>query len=278
MTNNILTRNNVKILGLDKGPVVVLSQGFGCDGGTWEKMLPYFTDNYRVVTFDHVGTGDSDLTAYDSVKYAKLDGYAGDLLEICQALNLHDVTFVAHSFGAMMAITAAAAHPEYFGRLVLLASSPSYLDRPEDNYTGGFVAGDVTELIASLDTNYLVWAAAAVMGTPETPENAVELEESFRRFNPVVAREYARACFLADVRHLLRDIAAPTLILQCSNDLLVPSHIGAYLQENLANSTLVQLAATGHCPHLSFPRETSDAILTYLEAPAAAVEPERGTA
>lgn len=274
--NNILTRNNVKILGRDEGPVMVLSQGFGCDGGTWEKMLPYFTDNYRVVTFDHVGAGGSDLTAYDSVKYANLDGYAGDLVEICEALNLRDVTFVAHSFGAMMAITAAAAHPEHFGRLVLLASSPSYLDRPEDHYTGGFVAGDVTELIASLDTNYLVWAAAAVMGTPDIPENAVELEESFRRINPVVAREYARACFLADVRHLLKDITVPSLILQCNNDLLVPSHIGTYLQENLANSTLVQLAASGHCPHLSSPRETSEAILDYLQAQASA-EPENGT-
>ena len=274
---DILTRNNVKFLGRVTGPVVVLSQGFGCDGGTWEKMLPYFTDNYRVVTFDHVGAGGSDLTAYDSVKYAELEGYAGDLLEICEALDLRDVTFVAHSFAAMMAITAAAAHPEHFGQLVLLATSPSYLDRPEDNYTGGFVAADVTELIASLDTNYLVWAAAAVMGTPDAPENAVELEESFRRINPVVAREYARACFLADVRHLLKDITVPTLILQCSNDLLVPSHVGSYLHENLVTSTLVQLAAAGHCPHLSFPRETSEAILDYLQAQAAA-DPENGTA
>jgi sigma-B regulation protein RsbQ len=266
---DVFTRNNIRILGQDGGPVVMFAHGFGCDRGTWQKMLPYFTDTHRVVLFDHVGSGESDMDAYDSVKYATLDGYAADGLEICAELDLHDVTLVAHSVSGMMAIAAAAADPGRLGNLVLLASSPSYMDYPEDGYVGGFTAEDLDGLLSSLDANYLVWTAAmapAIMGTPDVPENAEELEASFRRVNPMVAREFSRVSFLSDVRHLLKDVAVPTLILQCTDDLLAPVHIGRYLQENLPHSTLVQLTATGHCPHVSSPAESAGAIIDYLSA------------
>ncbi|WP_286135483.1 alpha/beta hydrolase [Arthrobacter sp. UCD-GKA] len=278
-----MTRNNIRILGPTNGPVVMFAHGFGCDGGTWEKMLPYFTKKYRVVLFDHVGSGGSDLAAYDSVKYAFLDGYARDMLEICEVLDLQDVTLVAHSVSGMMAIAAAETDPRRLGRLVLLASSPSYMDHPEDGYIGGFSAEDLDGLLSSLDANYLVWVssmAPAIMGTPNAPENAAELETSFRRVNPMVAREFSRVAFLSDVRPLLRNITVPSLILQCTDDLLAPEHIGRYLQQNLAHSTLIQLSATGHCPHVSSPGESADAILGYLAGTAVPrqVEPELNAA
>ncbi|MFC8302271.1 alpha/beta fold hydrolase [Specibacter sp. NPDC057265] len=279
---DVFTRNNIRILGQDDAPVVMFAHGFGGDREVWEKMLPRFTQNHRVVLFDHVGAGGSDPDAYDSVKYATLDGYAGDVLEICTALDLHDVTLVAHSVSGMMAIAAAASDPGRLGRLVLLASSPSYMDYPEDGYIGGFTAEDLDGLLASLDANYLVWAstmAPAIMGTPDHPENAAALEASFHRVNPMVAREFSRIAFLSDVRHLLKDVAVPTLILQCTDDLLAPVHIGRYLQENLSHSTLVQLTATGHCPHVSSPDESADAIVNYLNTnPAQPLEPERSAA
>nr|WP_176704725.1 alpha/beta hydrolase [Arthrobacter sp.]AXV46317.1 pimeloyl-ACP methyl ester carboxylesterase, alpha/beta hydrolase [Arthrobacter sp.] len=276
---DIHTRNNIRIHGPAEGPVLLFAHGFGCDGGTWEKMLPYFTKTHRVVLFDHVGAGGSDMAAYDSDKYAFLDGYAEDILEICEALDLNDVTLVAHSVSGMMAIAAAATNPHRLGRLVLLASSPSYMDHPQDGYIGGFSAEDLDGLLASLDANYPVWAATmapAIMGTPDAPENATVLESSFLRLNPMVAREFSRVSFLSDVRPLLKDITVPSLILQCTEDLLVPDHIGRYFQENLAHSTLIQLTATGHCPHMSSAAESAEAILGYLAGTAASqpAEPE----
>ncbi len=246
---------------------MMFAQRFGCDRGVWEKMLPHFFQTHWVVLFDHVGAGDSDMGAYDSVKYATLDGYASDVLEICELLDLRNVTLVAHSVSGMMAIAAATTDPAHLGRLVLLASSPSYMDYPEDDYIGGFSAEDLDGLLASLDANYLVWAAAmapAIMGTPDNPENDAALEVSFLRVNPMVAREFSRVAFLSDVRHLLQAVTVPTLILQCTDDLLAPPHVGRFLQDNIANSMLVQLAATGHCPHVSSPEECADAIMNYL--------------
>ncbi len=267
MTTDVSARNNVRILGNDAGPVVMFGHGFGCDQGMWRRVLPYFTENYRVVLFDHVGAGGSDKTAYTQAKYASLDGYVQDLLEICTELDLQDVTFVGHSVSAMMAVAAAAEAPERFANLVLLASSPSYMDRPEDGYTGGFSAADIDELLVSLDANYLVWAAAMapmIMGNPDSPELHNELEGSFCRLDPAVARDFASVSFRSDVREQLADVKVPSLILQCSEDLLAPPHIGAYTQEKMPNATLVQLRATGHLPHVSAPAETAEAILSYL--------------
>lgn len=278
---DVYTRNSIRILGPIDGPVVMFAYGFGCDRGTWKKMLPHFTATHRVVLFDHVGAGDSDLGAYDPLKYAALDGCAGDILEICEALDLRDVTLIAHSVSGMIAI-AAAANLKRLGILVLLASSPSYMNYPEDGYIGGLTSEDLDALLSSLDANYLAWAATmapAIMGTPDAPETAAELEASFRRVNPMVALEFSRVAFLSDVRHLLKDVTVPSLILQCTDDLLAPVHIGRYLHENLEHSTLVQLTATGHCPQVSSPGESAAVIVDYLIAHTAQqVEPELSAA
>ncbi|WP_312182267.1 alpha/beta hydrolase [Arthrobacter sp.] len=267
MTSEVLSRNNVQILGNEAGPVVIFAHGFGCDQGMWRRVIPHFTDQYRVLAFDHVGSGDSDKTAYDSAKYSSLDGYVSDLLEICAELDLRDATFVGHSVSAMMAVAAAAAAPQHFANMVLLASSPSYMDRPEDGYTGGFSGADIDELLVSLDANYIVWAAAMapmIMGNPDSPELHNELEGSFCRLDPAIARDFARVSFRSDVRDLLEDVKVPTLILQCSDDLLAPPHVGTYTHDRVPNSTLVTLKATGHLPHVSAPEETAEAILSYL--------------
>lgn len=267
MTTDLRVRNNIRIMGRSAGPVLLLAHGFGCDQGVWDRVLPYFVDDYKVVVFDHVGVGGSDLDAYDAVKYSSLDGYVSDLLEICRELELKNVTLVGHSVSAMMAVAAAVESPELFADLVLLASSPSYLDYPSDSYVGGFTAADIADLLDSLDTNYLSWAATmapVIMGNPQSPELGTELAGSFCRINPAVARGFARVAFLSDVRHLLAGVRVPALILQCSNDLLVPDHLGTYTEERMPMGTLARLQATGHLPHVSSPDETAQAILSYL--------------
>ena len=236
----------------------------------WEQVIPRFTDDYKVVVFDHVGAGNSDLAAYSSAKYATLDGYVDDILELIDELDLQDVTFVGHSVGAMMAIAAAAAAPARLGRVVLVAPSASYMDYPEDGYEGGFSRADLDDLLVSLDTNYLVWAAnmaPVIMGNPEVPALGARLEGSFCRVNPTIARQFARVAFLSDVRHLLPQVAVPALIMQASSDLLCPDHVGHYLRDRMPQATLVQMKATGHLPHVSAPDETADIILDYLRQP-----------
>ena len=269
--SDVRARNFVTTAGDPDGPVLLFAHGFGCDQDMWRYLVPSFTDEHRVVLFDHVGAGRSDLTQYDPARYATLAGYADDLLELCTSMGLRDVTLVAHSISAMMAVSAAVQRPDLFSRLVLVAPSPCYVDDPADGYVGGFSRADIDELLASLDHNYFSWAAAmapVVMGTPDSPELGEELTGSFCRTDPDIARDFARVTFLSDSRQLLPRLRTPALILQCTDDALAPLEVGEYLHARLAGSTLVRLAATGHCPHVSAPVETARAVRAFL-SPAA---------
>ncbi|WAP52236.1 alpha/beta hydrolase [Arthrobacter sp. ATA002] len=267
MGTDIRTRNNVQILGNPDGPVIMFAHGFGCDQNMWQRLVPQFSRDYRLVLFDHMGAGNSDIDSYSSAKYSSLAGYTSDVQDIMAELDLRDVIFVGHSVGGMMGVAAAAADPSRFKALVFLASSPSYMDYPEDGYVGGTSQQDIRELLGSLDSNYMVWAAnmaPVIMGNPDSPELHSELEGSFCRVNPTIAREFARVSFLSDVRHLLPDVTVPTLVMQCSDDLLAPVHVGEYTADQLPDATLAVMKATGHLPHVSAPAETADTILGYL--------------
>jgi sigma-B regulation protein RsbQ len=271
LVSGAIARNNVTVLGPANAPVLVFAHGFGTDQTMWGRVLPWFTDRYRVVLLDHVGSGGSDQSAYDSAAYASLEAYVDDLLDVLAELDLRDATLIGHSVGSMMAVSAAVRDQGgRIGRLVLLTASPSYMNYPEDGYEGGFSRHDLDDVFESLDANYLVWAdsmAPVYMNTPHAPELEHEIQGSFGRITPRVARDFARVAFLSDVRHLLPEVTVPVLVLQSTDDVVTPDHVGTYLHAALANSTLVRLAATGHFPQSSAPAETAAAILDYLKQP-----------
>jgi sigma-B regulation protein RsbQ len=228
-------------------------------------MAPTFEEDYKVVRFDHVGAGRSDITAYDREKYGSLDGYADDVLELCEELELSDVVFVGHSVSAMIGVLAVKRDPSRFSALILVGPSPRYIH--DDGYEGGFARQDIEELLDCLDSNYLGWSGAtapAIMGNADRPELGTELANSFCRTDPTIASQFARVTFLSDNRADLAHVHLPTLILQCSDDMIAPKSVGEFVQAQMPNSVLVQLKATGHCPNLSAPDETAEAILTYL--------------
>jgi sigma-B regulation protein RsbQ len=261
----VLTRNNVSVGGVARGQPMLFAHGFGCDQNMWRHVAPAFAAEYRIVLFDHVGSGGSDLDAYDRAKYSSLDGYAEDVLEICRDLELRDVIFVGHSVSAMIGVLAAAREPERFAKLILIGPSPRYID--DEGYAGGFTAEDIDGLLDALDSNYLGWSnayAPAIMGRPDRPDLEAELTNSFCRTDPEIARHFARVTFLSDNRADLRRVRTPSLVLQCSDDVIAPPSVGEYVHEQLRNSELVHLQAKGHCPNLSAPDETIAAIRTFL--------------
>ena len=244
---------------------MLFAHGFGCDQNMWRFVTPAFESTHRIVLFDLVGAGGSDLTAFDPDRYSDLRGYADDLLEICQALDLQDVVFVGHSVSAMIGVLAATREPDRFSRLVLVGPSPRYINDGE--YVGGFTAEDIDGLLESLDSNYLGWSSAmapVIMGNPDRPQLGTELTNSFCRTDPEIARHFAGVTFTSDNRSDLADVRVPTLVLQCSQDAIAPDVVGDYVHRQIAGSTLVRLDATGHCPNLSAPEETVAAIETFL--------------
>jgi sigma-B regulation protein RsbQ len=262
---SVVERNNVRLLGPETAPALVFSHGFGCDQNMWRFVAPRFADDHRVVLFDHVGAGNSDLAAYNPQRYSTLSGYAEDLLEILRELDLRGVVFVGHSVSAMIGLLASIAEPDRFSKLVLVGPSPRYID--DEGYYGGFSANEIDELLDSLDSNYLGWSAAmapVIMGNAERPELGEELTNSFCRTDPAIARQFAEVTFRSDNRADLGKVTVPTLILQCSEDVIAPREVGAYTNANIPGSRLLVLDATGHCPNLSAPDETHAAISAFL--------------
>jgi sigma-B regulation protein RsbQ len=262
---SVVARNNVFVSGRVDGQPMLFSHGFGCDQNMWRLVAPAFEDDYRIVLFDHVGAGGSDLSAYDRDKYGTLHGYAEDVLELCRELELTDVIFVGHSVSAMIGALAANRDPERFAKLVFVGPSPRYID--DEGYVGGFAREDIEALLDSLDSNFLGWSAQmapVIMGNADRPELGEELTNSFCRTDPEIARHFARVTFTSDNRADLAEVRTPTLVLQCSDDAIAPRAVGDYVHRAVRGSELVVLNATGHCPNLSAPEETIAAIKAFL--------------
>jgi sigma-B regulation protein RsbQ len=244
---------------------MVFAHGFGCDQNMWRHVSPAFEDKFRVVLFDHVGAGGSDLKAYDPQKYATLAGYADDVVEIGDELGLRDAVFVGHSVSAMIGLLASRKAPGMFKSLVMVGPSPRYID--DENYVGGFKEQQIVELLDFLADNHMGWSAAmapVIMGNADRPELGAELTNSFCRTDPDIAKEFARVTFNSDNRSDLGTVAIPTLILQCSEDVIAPIAVGEYMHKHMPNSELVVLKATGHCPNLSAPEEVISAMRGFV--------------
>ena len=263
-SSDVTRRFNIKISGRGTTPML-FAHGFGCDQNMWRFVAPAFEADYKVILFDQIGAGGSDFNAYDPAKYATLDGYADDVLEICSALDLDGVVFVGHSVSAMIGVLAAIREPERFANLVLVGPSPRYIN--DEDYVGGFSEPQISELLEFLDSNHMGWSEAmapVIMGNPDRPELGQELTNSFCRTDPEIAKRFAKATFLSDNRDDLARLQTPALVLQCSEDVIAPVEVGRYVHEHLPNSKLAILDATGHCPNLSAPDETIAAIKAYL--------------
>ncbi|QCR21905.1 alpha/beta fold hydrolase [Pontibacter sp. SGAir0037] len=261
---DVLERNNVRVFGRGEQPML-FAHGFGCDQKMWRFITPAFLDRYKIILFDHVGSGNSAKSAYHKEKYDSLKGYATDILDICQELALENVVFVGHSVGAMMGILSAIQEPAVFKDLILVGPSPCYIN--DEDYTGGFTRSDVEAMLGFMEKDYEGWAetfASFIMGNPGHPSLSEELANSFCNTNPEIARHFAEVSFLSDNRADLVKVQPPSLILQCFNDMIAPDEVGEYMHQNLKNSTLVKMKATGHCPNLSAPLETIAAIDRYL--------------
>ncbi|WP_320939147.1 alpha/beta hydrolase [Lysinibacillus capsici] len=261
---NVVVRNNVTILGQGDQPLI-FAHGFGCDQNMWRFITPAFMEKYQIILFDYVGSGNSDTNAYSSEKYQSLQGYVQDVLDIIETLSLQNSIFVGHSISAMIGLLASIQHPDYFKKLIMIGPSPCYLN--DDGYRGGFERSDIAELLDMMEMNFTGWAsymAPIAMSNPEQPALTQELKQTFIAADPIIAKEFAEVTFLSDHRSELSKVSVPSLIIQCSEDSIVPIGVGDYLHHHLKNSTLQLMEAKGHYPHISHPNETIQCIADFL--------------
>jgi sigma-B regulation protein RsbQ len=263
---DVRQRNHVRETGSGRS-TLIFAHGFGCDQNMWRFVAPHFADRYRVVLFDHVGSGQSDWASYRKEKYSSLHGYAEDLVEIAQEFSDGPVVLVGHSVSAMIGVLAHIKAPSLFTSHVMIGPSPCYIN--DGDYIGGFSREDIISLLETLESNYLGWSstmAPAIMGAPGRPELSEELTNSFCRSDPEIAKQFASATFLSDYRNEVAQLTTPTLILQCTDDMIAPVTVGQYLHAVLPNSTLVLIDNVGHCPHLSAPDASVQAMEQFLSS------------
>jgi sigma-B regulation protein RsbQ len=260
----VSVRNNVHVKGTGDR-AMLFAHGFGCDQNMWRFVAPAFEKDFRTVLFDHVGAGGSDLSAYDPAKYSSLSGYADDVIEIGRELGLQGAVFVGHSVSSMIGVLASTKAPGMFSRLVLVGPSARYID--DGDYKGGFSEKQIDELLEFLGDNHMGWSAEmapAIMGNPDRPELGEELTNSFCRTDPDIAKDFARVTFTSDNRRDLSKVKTPTLILQCSEDIIASIEVGEFVHRSIAGSKIAILDATGHCPNLSAPEEVVSAMRSFV--------------
>lgn len=264
MSGRIAKRNNVIVSG-EGDTALMFAHGYGCDQNMWRLVAPAFADRFQIILFDHVGSGNSDWSAYKPEKYSSLHGYSTDVLELIDELGLRDIIFVGHSVSSMIGMLAAIKEPSWFRAQIMIGPSPCYINHGD--YIGGFRHEDIVALLDTLEANYYGWANAmtpVIMGNPDRPELAAELNDSFCRADPDIARRFAEVTFNSDHRGDLSRVRTHTLIMQCEQDVIAPKEVGIYMQKHIPKSKIAFLNATGHCPHLSAPIEVIDVISAYL--------------
>ncbi|MEV7620120.1 alpha/beta hydrolase [Microbacterium sp. NPDC089321] len=262
---DVLRRNAVTVTGADDAPVMVFGHGYGTDQTTWRAVADRFADGHRVVLFDYVGSGRSDISAYDARRYDSLEGYADDLIEVIDAVGARDVVFVGHSVSGMIGALASIRRPDLFSQLIMICPSPRYVN--DGDYIGGFDREDVLDLLAAIETNQPGWAASlapAVTARDDLPEVAERVRDLFATTAHEVATHFARVVFLSDVRHRLGEISVPTTVVQSVGDIICPPHIGEYLSRRIARCTLVRLDSAGHFVHLTEPGLVAEQISRAL--------------
>jgi sigma-B regulation protein RsbQ len=266
---NILRRNNVHVLE-GSGATLVYGHGFGCNQNMWDRVTPAFLGKYKQVLFDYVGSGRSDLAAFDSGRYSSLAAYAQDLIEVCDALSLAgDVIFVGHSVSCSIGVLAAIARPALFRKLVLLGPNPCFVN-DASGYMGGFEREDLEGLLALMEQNYIGWAhylAPVVSSQQESGVVTRELSDSFCSTDPVAARVFAQATFFSDNRADLPKVKQPCLVLQHRHDALAPMAVGEYVNAQLPHSTLKVLDVSGHCAHMSHPLLVIELVHDFIQEP-----------
>ncbi|MGZ5245603.1 MAG: alpha/beta fold hydrolase [Flavitalea sp.] len=255
---------NINISGNGSG-FMLFAHGFGCDQNMWRFLVPDFEKEFKIGLFDLMGCGKSDVSRYRPDRYNSLEGHTDDLIQICDALGLKNITLVAHSVSAMIGAMACIRRPDLFDQIIMVCPSPCYLD--DEGYKGGFTKNDIENLLEQMENNYLGWAtsmAPVIMNNSGELVFEEELSASFCRNNPEIAKQFARVTFLSDNRKDISNIITRTLIIQCSEDIVAPPEVGQYMCKRIPDNELVVLDVIGHCPHLSAPSETSRVMRSFL--------------
>lgn len=265
-SQEVLRKNNVSITGNVRSEKTLLFvPGFGNDQTAWHKIVPAYSEDYRILLIDNVGASQCNRADFVHNRYQKLDKYADDLLDVCDTLQLKDAVLAGHSAGAMIGILSSIRAPECFSKLVLIGASPRYLN--DADYYGGFADSDIRDIYVAIQKDHLKWAASfseIAMQNSDKPELAEHFAETIRDIPTDQVLTVLHSILQSDYREEVAKLKIPTLIIQSKNDVFVPLQVADYLHKKINGSQLQLIDASGHLPHISAPKAVISAITAFI--------------
>lgn len=237
------------------GPnTIVFGNGLSTTQQVWSQMLTYLPADWRVVRFDYVGTTPATSAHWDATRYQTYAGHAEDLRALLQRLDAQRLLFVGHSMSGMIGAIAETTSPGLVSELFMIGASPSYVNR--DDYHGGFSTEDVDGLLRSVDADLAAWMAGfgpMALGRDAAASHLIEFRDALLALRPDIGRTLLRSIFTSDNRDVVPRLTCPVSVVQCADDVAVPTVVGEWLAAR-TNCVLHEvLPVSGHLPHLTHP-------------------------
>lgn len=247
--------------GPEDGEVLILSAGLGGSGGYWQPNLETFAERYRVLLYDHRGTGRSDHALPDAVS---IDDMAADLLALMTELGISRAHVLGHALGGLIGLALARVAPERVGKLVVVngwAKLDPYTARCFDTRLA-LLRGSGAEEYLRAQPIFLYPPGWISVHSARLDAEAAEQLAHFPGNETVEKRIAAVRAW--DPGETLRSVETPVLVLATADDALVPDHCARGLCELLPNHSRMIQFSGGHAGNITEPEDFYERVLPWL--------------
>lgn len=247
--------------GREDAPPLILSSGLGGSAHYWAPNIAALSERYRVIAYDHRGTGRSDRALPDAVT---VDDLAADMLALLDALAIPRAIVVGHAAGGVAALALALMAPDRIDKLVVVNGWAS----PDPHFLRCFAAR--LALLRGSGPEAYLRAQPLFLYPPNwiSANDALleaELPEQLAHFPGAATMEKRISALAAfDVSERLRDIHRPVLVVVSDDDMLVPSNAGVALANGLPIAGFCRAEHGGHAVNVVDPDAFNSFVLAWL--------------
>ncbi len=245
------------------GTPILLSPGLGGHGAYWLPQVAAFSQRYRVILYDHRGTGQSDREIPENYVVSHL---ADDIGLILDGLDLEAAHIVGHAAGALAGLELARTAPQRLLTLTTVngwAVADPYFKRCFEIRVEIFRTQGVEGYLKAQPI--FLYPAEYIAGNMDDIDahNALRVKD-FQEGPTLLARIEALAAF--DIVSALKDIHVPILVLSTADDMLVPHRSSRLLSNALPNVMPVEMPWGGHAVNVTATHAFNDHLMSFLIA------------
>lgn len=245
-----------------EGVPLVLVHGHPFDRSMWRDQVRAFSANYRVITFDLRGYGETTVIPGKTL----LEEFARDISGLLDYLNVSDIILGGLSMGGQIVLEFYRLFPERV-RALILADTFAQLDTDE----GRRARNEMAERLMNEGMNAYADEVLSKMIAPKTIEERPDVAAHVLLMMRGTSSAGAAAALRGrserqDYTSLLSEIAVPSLIVVGEDDEFTPVADAKFMRERISNSRMAVIEGTGHMPNLERPDEFNRVVEEFLRA------------